>query len=391
MKTDLGHINQVVCVTVQLTGDKPLYNYITMKFSKGEISFGKANKRLNSVEELVKETSYRHPVLLHFSGRGILNRKIRREENYRHAILLNAHLDDFYFSDYLDEKMAWCSVIRKNLVDPILAEFSKCKLSVIGISSGPFTSIPLAPFLDKATFFVDDVQVLTEKENLVGFERVDNPAGSVTIGADRIDNDQLGAVALGALFFNPSEKIILSNEAPVFRTNLEDAKQKNIFFRFGKIMMIFFLVILSANYFYLGHLNKKIETNYVILSEFEDQLAMLTTLQEEQERKENLLRSSGLLNKEFLSYYLMELSHSVPQDISFEVLQLRPLVNDIKQKQKIEFNNQLILLQGQSKTSDILSDWIEKLKQKEWISKVDIIDYTYLKNVGNFKLEIIVK
>lgn len=391
MKIDLGSIKQLVCVTVQLNGDKTTFHYIMMKKTGGEISFGKRNKRLNSVAELVQEVSFRHPVLLHFTGKGILNRKIKREENYRHAILLNAQLEDFYFTDYLEDKVAYCSVIRRNVVHEYVALFSKHKLNVIGASSGPFLSVPLVSFFDKSTYVVDDIRLTVENNRLSTFEKLEDPSGSITIGSDRIDSDLLGAVSLGANYFSPLEQLLVSNNAPVFLTNLEEARQKNIFFRFGMITMIFFFTVLAANYVYLGYLNRQIESNFVMLSEFEDQLALLSTLEEEQDRKENLLRSSGLLNKQFLSFYLMELAHSVPDEITFEALTVRPLISEIKKKQKIEFYDHLIQVSGRSKTSDLLSRWIEQLKTEEWLAKVDIVDYTYLKNAGNFKLEIVVK
>lgn len=388
MKFDLGHINELNCVAVNLTADKVLYNYVKMKKKKGEISFVKINKRLTSIQALVKEIGNRHPLLIHFTGKGILNRKIKQEENYRHAILLNANVEDFYFTDYIEDNFVYSSVIRKNVVDDLLQEFSNHKLLVIGISSGPFITVPFAPFFDKPKYVVDDISITLEKDKLIAFEKIDEPTGSVNIGSDRIDFDLLATVAAGANYFNPSSQVLLSNSLPEFETKKEEAKQKNIFFRFAMGMMIFFLLLLTTNYFYLDFLNGKIESNYVELAEYEEQLADLSTLEEEKDRKENLLRSSGLLNKRFLSFYLMELADNVPTAISFEKIVVRPLVNEIKKKQRIEFYEHMITINGRAKTSDILSRWIDQLKKEEWLTKVDILDYTYSKNVGNFELEI---
>ena len=388
MKLDLGYINQVTSVTVQLNEGEPLFNYIILKKSKDEISFGKIGKRILSPADLAKEIGTRHPVLLHFTGKGILNRKIKREENYRHSILLNAQLNDFYFSDYLEEKVVYSSVIRKTVVDDVMTQLARNKLNVIGISSGPFITVPFVSFFDRQTFVSDDVELFTEKGLIKSHQKIADPHGCVMIGDTRIDFDVLGAVARGAAFFKDSGKLVLADDDPVFLVNLEEAKQKSIFFRFGMFTMVFFLALLAANYFYLGHLNDKIENNFVILAEFEEQLGELSLLQEEKERKENLLRSSGLLSTRFLSFYLAELSNSVPADISFETVTVRPLMNEIKKKQKIEFYDHLVQVTGYSKTSDILSRWIEELKKEEWLSKVDILDYTYEKSVGNFELEI---
>jgi len=388
MKIDLGDINQVVCVSVFLDADKTTFNYVSMKKVKGEISFLKIGKRISSVKELAKELTTRHPILLHFTGKGILNRKIKREENYRHSILLNANLDDFYFTDYLEEKLVYSSVIRKNAAEEIINEFARHYLLIIGMSSGPFITAPLAKFFDKSTFVVDDISLIVENEKIVSFEKLEEPTGRVTIGNDRIDFDVLAPVAAGALFFNPDPRVILSNDQDVFLITRLEAKQKNIFYRFGMGMMFLFLILLTSNYFYLGSLNKKIEENYGELMQFEEQLAELSTLEEEKDRKENLLRSSGLLNKQFLSFYMMELSNSVPSGITFETITLRPLVNEIKGKQKIEIYDHMLTVSGRSKTSAVLSKWIEKLKQEEWLSTIDILDYNYEKNVGKFELEI---
>ena len=102
------------------------------------------------------------------------------------------------------------------------------------------------------------------------------------------------------------------------------------------------------------------------------------------------MKSSGLLNRKFLSYYLMEISNSVPKEIALNTVVVRPLVKEIKKRHKIEFHNQLVQVTGQSKSSEMLSRWIDDLKEEEWLSTVDILDYTYSKNIGNFELELAV-
>ena len=89
-----------------------------------------------------------------------------------------------------------------------------------------------------------------------------------------------------------------------------------------------------------------------------------------------------------MSFYLSEIGLSVPSQISFESIEVRPLIKDIKKKQKIEFNDRLIYIKGFSATSEMLSEWIEDLKTKDWIQKVEIIEYNLIKNQGAFKLEI---
>ncbi|MBL7897104.1 MAG: hypothetical protein JNJ99_01125, partial [Crocinitomicaceae bacterium] len=265
------------------------------------------------------------------------------------------------------------------------------KLLVIGISSGPFIIMPLVSFLNQSEFVIDEYKLKTEKTLLISFEKETECFGKVKIGNDQVESDLLGALALGANYFNPNETMLLSNEEAEFMAKMLEAKQRNIFYRFGMGMMLFFLLMLSSNYLLLGSLNHRIESNMELLVQFEDQLSELSLLQEEQSRKENLLRTSGLLNNQFLSFYAAELSHSVPQEIHFETIEIRPLLSEIKKKQKIEFQDRLLKISGKSPSSELLSNWIEDLKNESWISKVDIMEYTYLKNEGNFRIEILVQ
>lgn len=388
MKFDLGHINELNCITVDIKGEKPVYHYIQLKYKNKEISFGKSELNILEFDVLSKKITPRNPVVIHFTGKGILNRKVKKEENYRHTILLNAQMDDFYFSEYVEKDFVYSSVIRRDTVEEIHAQFTKRKHIVIAISSGPFIAAPLAQYFNSTTFFVDDIEIVWAENKIQSFEKKETKTGAVKIGQDKIDAKILGTVSLAAYCFNPSPDLRLSNDHPIYRVNLMEAKQKNIFYRFGMGLMFFFLLLLSANYFYLGHLNKKIENNYIELSGFEEQLALIGSLEEEYGRKENLLRSSGLLGNKFLSFYLSEIGLSVPSQISFESIEVRPLIKDIKKKQKIEFNDRLIYIKGFSATSEMLSEWIEDLKTKDWIQKVEIIEYNLIKNQGAFKLEI---
>lgn len=388
MNFDLGYINQITCVTVDLKAELPVFHYIQMKFKKKEISFGKTETDIKEIEVLSKKISNRFPILLHFTGKGILNRKLNFEENYRHAILLNARIDDFYFTDYFESKLVYCSVIRKDLVESFNTQFAKLKHNVIAISSGPFHAMPLVKYLSQPDYVIDEIEVKTLQNTVSTFSKIENAKFFTKIGDDKIDAKIFGSVALGANFFSPSESVKLCVDEPTFLVNLAEAKQKNIFLRFGMGMMFFFLFILTINYFLLEQLNNKIEDNYQELVNHEDQLAMIGTLEEEYKRKENLLRSSGLLGNKFLSFYLSEIGNSVPEEISFESIEVRPTVKEIKKKQKIDFQDKIIMINGLAASSDILSNWIEDLKTYEWILKVDIITYNLIKNQGSFKIQI---
>jgi len=226
---------------------------------------------------------------------------------------------------------------------------------------------------------------LSENGILKSGKNEENGFEQIKLGQDFFRSTLLPTIAVGANFFLPSEQLLVPE---IQKTVIKEAKERFVFKRFSAAMLIFFLTILSANYFYLNSLNAQIVENSSRLSLNETQLSQLAQLKEEKQRKENLLRSSGLLRNSFLSFYLMELSTSVPPTISFDRMEVRPLLNEIKDKHRIEFMEQLITLEGKSKSSQILQKWIDELEEKEWVNKVEILSYEFIKGVGNFELQI---
>jgi hypothetical protein len=139
---------------------------------------------------------------------------------------------------------------------------------------------------------------------------------------------------------------------------------------------------------YLDDLNKEISKNYDKLSLSEKTLQQIGVLNQEKDRKEKMLNTSGLLNNRFLSFYLMELSNSLPKNISFSSIAIRPVRNEIKKNFKIDIEQNVIYVMGESMSSNILSKWIKDLKLKDWIGNVDILNYFYTKGRGEFELKI---
>ena len=391
MKFQLGNIKKLLSVSIHLIENRISIDGVLLKYTKGEIEVVEEVRRLSSVEELLKKFGAKQPIIIHFLGKGILNREVLNAENFHQAVLLNANPIDFYFTDYIQDKSAYSSVIRKDIVDGILEEFTQEKCQVISICCGPFVVMALAEFLNKDLLVTPTVHLNLEDNKIVEFKK-GRPSGAVSylIGSKRFDEHFISSVAHGVLFFNANEKISLPDNDIIFNSNREEAKQKVIFSQFGFFMMGFFLIMLLANYLYIGHLNKVNQINELMLADYNEEFIEITELEAEKTRKETLLRTSGVLSKKYISFYLSEISSSVPKAISFTQFSVKPLKKEIKTKHKIEIDNQRINVSGIAKTSRHLSNWIAELKTFDWIRKVEIEDYNYLEGKGEFTLKIVI-
>lgn len=394
MNFDLGKIACVHVVHVELGENANRFHFLTLKKTKGEIVILKKGEGFLHLDDALKAMKANHPILLHFSGKGILNRKTSHHENYRHSILLNGNSDNFYFSDYFEQGEVFSSVIRKDVVEEVIQNLEEKKRIVISFSSGPFFASILNKVLDKSQLTVDGHTLQFQKQKLVDFTKLADPHANLTetvaLGDERVNIRLMSCAAIGAAFFNPTDQLVFPSLDKIFVQNYEEAKQKNIFIRFGTAVMLFFLVLLFCNYIYVGYLNAQVSENAIFLTEFDETLTQIVDLEEEKDRKEKLLQSSGLLNKNFLSYYLMELGNSIPTTISFDQIIVRPLTDEIKQRKKIAFEEHLILINGRTTSSHVLSRWIQELEEKPWLDKVDILSYEYANNQGIFELEMMV-
>ena len=299
---------------------------------------------------------------------------------------MNANLEDFYFTDLVSKEFVFTSVIRKSVVQEIVDLFNIKLNHIIGVSSGPFVLDVLKTQLNDDSLITSGNELIYEKDELKSFRKLKEPiVKNYKLDNKSVNQNEIPAVAHASLFFNSNENFVLPQDDLFSKIETE---QKNIFIRFGTFTLGFFILILLGNMVYLEQLNKTITSNYTEISLSEETLNQVGKLTEEKSRKEKMLSSSGLMNKQFLTYFLKEISNSLPNEIVFNRISLRPYVNEIKKNFKIEIKENMIYVLGETQTSNILSEWIIKIKQKEWIGKIDILNYAYSKGRGEFELKI---
>lgn len=389
MNFNLGHINKIASVSVVLSGDDYYFDLILVKNKKDGIEILKKVKRLNSVEELLKHAGKYVSFILHFSGKGILNKQIENTPNYRSKMLFDTNLDDFYFTDVQTNDFVYSSMIRKDVVNNIIELFNTKLNHIISITTGPFIVAELNTFINKSEVCVNDYVLQFNGTNLIDYNKSETrQVKNYSINNNLISNTEITAIAHAYLFFYNSKNVIFPEDDTIFKIAKKETEAKNIFIRFGAAILIFFLVILIGNMIYLNHLNKIINENYAKLSTSEMALKQIGVLKEEKLRKEKMLNLSGVLNKQFLSFYLMEISNSAPNNISLSEISIRPVYSEVKQHLKIEIENNNIYILGETPSSNLLSQWIKRLEKKEWVNKIDILNYYFTKGKGEFELKI---
>lgn len=322
-------------------------------------------QKVEDLESLVKQFGVRKPFYIQVFGNGVLTRLVENAPQYKEQLLVSGNVDDFYFSSYETKGTVGVSFLRKNVIESLISFLDSKKAIVLGIHVGP---ILFASSLEQHNY-KGEYLISFEGETLTQLEK-NQTNSSKGHFIDRLTSSEV----LEQLIF-PKENYTQGIPAEALAETKSKYKEQTTFERLGIGVLAFFLISLTANYFYVNHLNQIAAEKEVELSSYGQQLSLIDRLNQEKNRKIQLFESSGLQSNEFISFYLDELGKSVPSTITLTVLETFPLKEGLKPRKKVEIDRETIAISGLCNTSKTLDDWMEKMERFSWIKSVELINY----------------
>lgn len=371
---------QVVGIHFGLTVN---YSYLQLSNKKSQLHVVDSETNI-SFEALKNVLQKKYPVLLSFSGKGVLNKQINKTPNYRSKVLLNVNADDFLFYEYQESKNIFISVIRESQLESQLQLFSEANYLIIDYSIGGFVAGLLKPFVSCSEIVSNDLVLHFSELELIDFQASEINE-SVYLGEQKLTNISAPLFATALNYYYPSDQIVY--EEGFLSKNKEEKKFKQYFEVFGAIILGGFFVALLASYFLLNHYNnQQIEMNSS-LSIIKDSFSEIKKLEKDRDDKQAILNESGVFTNHFLSYYVNELTVGIPSTISLSGFSIFPPTKKIKKAEKVLFKTNIIIIKGVSSSNMNFNNWYKALKKIKWISETDIINYTTNKK-GNYSFEI---
>jgi hypothetical protein len=387
---NLWHPKVVQVVSVQLIENGNSYYFVRCSLKKGEF-FADEIDTFEDKQDLLKKMHKSQPLVLHFFGKGILNRKVDDTPDYIEKIIVNSKKTEFYFSELSIEPFKYISFTRKDHISSELDFFKEEGYMIMDASLGPFVSQSEA--LPKR--FNETPTCEIRRTNSQSFDFKIKPALEETKLPFEFKGWQWGkGLYAGLLAFLYLEgesfpSFFEEDQKTVAKSNFTDKKQ----FEFlGVFTLAFFLIALTVNYMYQGSISKEnaeLEDDITIYS---DNLNRIDFLHTEIERKSQLIRTSGILNYRFFSFYLDQIGSTISKDIRLTELSVFPLINKLKQKKRPEFAQSNILISGLAISSTSLENWLKKVDALAWVSKSEIIYFAQKKEkIGVFTVKIFLR
>lgn len=375
-----------------------IYNVVALKQSKNAIALVKQQSGVKSIDELKGIVNTKTPLSIVINGKGILHKKIEVSENDNSKVLLgkvlpNAKAEDFLLFRYtIDENQAFVSVIRKNVLDPIVEQLQKAGFDVINVSLGPFVVAQLLPLIDnKMNSVVAEYYHLQTQDNTVlDIKGTERSAGeNIKVGSDTIGNHLLIAFAASFREFIGTTE----SDIPTVSVLRNTYRSKRIFKLAGTSLLVFFVGVLSINSFILDHYSKRAKNLNSQVGVSRGMLQNLEKLKTELSEKSTFMNKMGLLQPGRTSFFADQIAGIIPVSIQLKEMSINPLVKNPNDDNDIAFNVNSIVMKGDCKKNTELNEWIKQLKRFDWVSDVALTNFTQdkEKNAGVFNVELKVK
>ena len=350
-----------------------------------------------TLHELVKENTKKLPVCFSVGGKGVIHKKVKydeytKEQELLNQVLPNASLNDFYLQQFfINTNECWVSIIRKDLLDSLIAEIETSGLFGIQVYLGPFVLECTIPLIDKPLLLTATHELLIENGNIVQMDSLGSVSGGeeYLIEGESVNSHELIAFATALTHFIPSGRLTTISAGKVSEIK-DEFLNKNKYTAVGFSMLVLFFLITIVNMLVSNsYRDANNELQYQVNSK-QKYVAELATLKDELKIKEQFVHNSGIARASKISYYADQIALSIPETIQLDRLFINPLEKRITKAEDILFNYNKIKVRGTVNRSIELNNWVKKIKQYEWTGDINIISFVQdnLKTAGEFEIEI---
>ena len=254
---------------------------------------------ITDIAVLFSHLSAKVPIYLTVEGKGILIREVesglREPATVLQQVMPNAKREDFYVQ--VSEK-ALAAVVRRTMIDELVALFRAQNLSVLSLQVGPFAINTVLPFLEETmgTVVLPGYQLSLEDQQIKAITLAGETVSlqqEYLVGEENIAAYELLSYATALSYFAPITPA--STADSMITVHAEQAFYHRRFFtKAFPVVLGFFLIVLLINtvlYFQAFEQNQQLQTQSASDARL---LSQLTKLQEEVESKEQILEHSGM-------------------------------------------------------------------------------------------------
>lgn len=357
---------------VQLDNESLELSYCQLEKRYGKIKIKASG---STTPDQLKSVVRRKDVVLNISGKQVIWKKLPEfpNENIAGAIVPSAREQDFYAQAYSNGSVHFGGMIRKNVLDEILAELKSRKIQVVDVSVGPLNALEYVAFYGTTQLPTSSAHVKQVGEQLELDRSTVANRENITIDGTVFTNLQTNAFGAALRYHLPSTSIHSEHEA--IADQAEESKFDQMKLILAVLFGCFLFFVLGTNLFLRQSYETALKDLEVINSSNETAFNQLQVKQGDLKRKQDLLIQNGIHRSGKMAYYADQIGLSIPSNMILLELDLYPLEKTLKEGERANFNRKLLEVTGVAKTSGSLNSWTSTLHQLPFVKEVTINNY----------------
>lgn len=337
------------------------------------------------------------PVAISLNGKGVIIKKVENESNDLDEtfkkVFPGTDAQQFVYESIPCFNGQILFVARRELIDQVVERLSSAGLPVvyagIGFSTLPFLfnlSATLPETVDAGLW-----QITRDGATVLNFREIPYPVSSdFHINGVRLMADQLLAFSVSLPAFLHTS--IPLQHAKSVQLSLQNYRMGQFFRLAGMGFLGLMLITLFFNVYLFIQLDAKVARQQIVLDTYQEQIAQVDGLKKQIEKRSTVLNQHPARQPSCISKYADQLGTSLPIEIRLTSLSVFPREKVANLDAGMKFISDKIRVEGISKQSVFLNEWIRRLERLDWVSTVEVLPYSENQTgQGTFELVITLK
>ncbi|MCJ8212045.1 hypothetical protein MUY27_20175 [Mucilaginibacter sp. RS28] len=371
-----------------------LYHVCCISLKGDQLSIDKHTVGLDQANELKKMVPPNVPVAVNIYGKGVLIKQLKADQTDFTQVLPNAQPDDFYIQEFNSGEAKYAALIRRTEADRWISQLLGLGLQPLQLSLGLF---PVAHILDQ-------LQV-KEHLSLSGYELELNGSGewsgikyealtnSRKLKLDQEQVDERAVIPYAAAFQLALSTLVSPVAAlvPMLEVARDGALAKVKWRTIGVVFLCGLFVVLLVNFITLTFLESANTRLATQIGQTTKDAEQSEALADSIAAKKALLDSLGWEENQRKAKRIDEIGELLPREVKWDKLSIDPITpHSTGTGRQLKFESKVITISGTSEKLIPVNEWIERLRTKAWIRRVQLKNFSYDQeaNTGRFAIQI---
>ncbi len=334
----------------------------------------------NSIEEATKSLPKNQHAVLIINNDHVLSKSITSEIKdplkLVYKVFPNIDLNQFYYEVLSQGKTNFISICRKDQIDTIIKAYSKQQIKILNFSLGNTCISGISEFISNTTILTSNATIVSEQQLISSIDKsINETISNYDVNGLEVTNKMVLSLA-GALHPILKTNTSQTNFKDLKQTLDKDYKQSRFFNQFFKFSLLFILGLLLLNFLFFNHYFDRVKTLQQTSQVNETNKATILKLNDEVNTTKKLVDDMLKSNTSKSSYYTNDIVKSLPNTLLLTELHFQPLLKRVKEDQPVNYNEGIIIVSGESTSSEVFSEWIATLETKKWIDTIKIKTYS---------------